>query len=253
MSPVRWCQVAAVLLLLLVGVPFTVLLLFPAHGSVLVDRRQLDLRKLTTGTRTTVSTTVDRRQQEVHRPSTAQHAVTRWAVTRRAASSRAAVQRNLTAELGQTLTLPCQVPANNNIVAVMWTRPDQKPKHVLFLHGGQRDLNNQHPSFRNRVELVSRQLKDGNLSLILRNFKTGDSGKYECRYKERRGGVFVLSESVSTINLTAKRSGDPAGNRSRGHDAVLITLSVIGAFVLLAVAVVCFVLCRKCKRRGEQS
>uniref|UniRef100_A0A3Q3IPT2 Ig-like domain-containing protein n=1 Tax=Monopterus albus TaxID=43700 RepID=A0A3Q3IPT2_MONAL len=119
------------------------------------------------------------------------------------------VQRNLTTDLGGMITLLCQAPSNMTILGVRWTRPDLNPKHVLSLQDGQLDLINQHPSFRNRVELVSRQLTNGDLSLVLKDVRAGDRGTYECRYRGRRGAVSVESEPVSLINLTASQSGEP--------------------------------------------
>nr|XP_020444119.1 programmed cell death 1 ligand 1-like [Monopterus albus] len=149
------------------------------------------------------------------------------------------------------ITLLCQAPSNMTILGVRWTRPDLNPKHVLSLQDGQLDLINQHPSFRNRVELVSRQLTNGDLSLVLKDVRAGDRGTYECRYRGRRGAVSVESEPVSLINLTASQSDDATSRQARGHTAVIVTLSVIGVVALLA-AVVAVVISRKCRRHSPQ-
>ncbi|XP_076738711.1 butyrophilin-like protein 2 [Maylandia zebra] len=84
------------------------------------------------------------------------------------------------AEFGQkNVTLTCRAP-NNNITSVEWGRADLESEYVLLYQDGQFDSNNQHPSFKNRVDLQDRQMKDGDVSLILRDVTTADDGIYEC-------------------------------------------------------------------------
>ncbi|CAI5669700.1 unnamed protein product [Oreochromis niloticus] len=63
--------------------------------------------------------------------------------------------KTITAESGQDVTLTCRAP-NNNI------RHDQ------------------HPSFKNRVDLQDRQMKDGDVSLILKDVTINNAETYEC-------------------------------------------------------------------------
>lgn len=111
------------------------------------------------------------------------------------------------AVIGQTITLPCRAPGNISIIAVTWTRPDLKTKYVLLFQNGKIVPDNQQPSFKNRVNLKDKQMKNGDLSLILKDVKISDIGTYECRYKERKGTTVTTSGSVSTINLTVPLSG----------------------------------------------
>uniref|UniRef100_A0A3P8N765 Ig-like domain-containing protein n=1 Tax=Astatotilapia calliptera TaxID=8154 RepID=A0A3P8N765_ASTCA len=106
-------------------------------------------------------------------------------------------QKNITAESGQDVTLTCQAPNNNNIV-VKWSRADLEPKYVLSYWNGHFDPANQHPSFKNRVDLRDRQMKDGDVSLILKNVNTADTGTYECRVKIAE----TNSWKYITINLS---------------------------------------------------
>uniref|UniRef100_A0A3B5QJH3 Ig-like domain-containing protein n=1 Tax=Xiphophorus maculatus TaxID=8083 RepID=A0A3B5QJH3_XIPMA len=82
---------------------------------------------------------------------------------------------------GQSVSLPCRLPNIKPAVVVQWTRPDLEPEYVLLFRDEQPDPENQHPSFRKRVELQERRMKDGDVSLLLSNVTTSDSGKYECR------------------------------------------------------------------------
>ncbi|XP_072232572.1 uncharacterized protein [Leuresthes tenuis] len=94
-------------------------------------------------------------------------------------------KRNITAEAGEDVTLRCRVPDNNNIIAVEWRRTDLKPEYVLLYRDDQLFLEGQHPSFKDRVDLQDRQMKDGNVSLILKDVTTDDGGTYECRVVQR--------------------------------------------------------------------
>ncbi|XP_039900918.1 neural cell adhesion molecule 2-like isoform X2 [Simochromis diagramma] len=96
-------------------------------------------------------------------------------------------QKNITAESGQDVTLTCRAP-NNNIKSVHWSRADLTDEYVLLYQDDQFDPENQHLSFKKRVDLHDRQMKDGDMSLILKDVNTADSGTYECRFfiKETR-------------------------------------------------------------------
>uniref|UniRef100_A0A668VJN4 Ig-like domain-containing protein n=1 Tax=Oreochromis aureus TaxID=47969 RepID=A0A668VJN4_OREAU len=101
---------------------------------------------------------------------------------------------DVTSEPGQNVTLPCQAP-NNNITVVKWSRADQC---VLLYRDEQSDPEHQHPSFKNRVDLQDRQMKNGNVSLILKNVTTADNGTYEC-HVQKDGDSLKL---ISNINLS---------------------------------------------------
>uniref|UniRef100_A0A3B5Q662 Ig-like domain-containing protein n=1 Tax=Xiphophorus maculatus TaxID=8083 RepID=A0A3B5Q662_XIPMA len=89
----------------------------------------------------------------------------------------------------QSVSLPCRLPNIKPAVVVQWTRPDLEPEDVLLFRDEQPDPENQHPSFRKRVELQDRRMKDGDVSLLLSNVRTSDSGKYECRVFQREATV----------------------------------------------------------------
>uniref|UniRef100_I3JC62 Ig-like domain-containing protein n=1 Tax=Oreochromis niloticus TaxID=8128 RepID=I3JC62_ORENI len=83
----------------------------------------------------------------------------------------------ITAESGQDVTLTCRAP---NIRRVYWSRDDLLPENVFLYQHGRFDPDNQHPSFENRVDLQDRQMKDGDMSLILKDVSINDGGTYEC-------------------------------------------------------------------------
>ncbi|XP_039907998.1 CD226 antigen-like [Simochromis diagramma] len=107
---------------------------------------------------------------------------------------------------GQDVTLTCRAPNNNNIIVVEWSRADLKEEYVLMYRDGHFVLDNQHPSFKNRVDLQDRQMKDGDVSLILENVTIDDNGTYECRIFTRgancRKGAHLKTDPISIISLS---------------------------------------------------
>uniref|UniRef100_A0A3B4HCI5 Ig-like domain-containing protein n=1 Tax=Pundamilia nyererei TaxID=303518 RepID=A0A3B4HCI5_9CICH len=87
-------------------------------------------------------------------------------------------QETITAQSGQDVTLTCRAP-NNNLIVVEWRRPDLG--EVFVYRNNHFDSDDQHPSFKNRVDLQDRQMKDGDVSVILKDAMINDTGTYECR------------------------------------------------------------------------
>ncbi|GLD61959.1 coxsackievirus and adenovirus receptor homolog [Lates japonicus] len=123
--------------------------------------------------------------------------------------------QNIRADPGQTVTLPCRAPRDTNIIVVEWTRPDLRTDYVLLNRDERPDPENQHSSFQNRVELVDRQMKDGDVSLILKDVTSNDTGTYECRVVQRktnrRKRSYLKTEPINIIYL------DVRGNRDTGR------------------------------------
>uniref|UniRef100_A0A672F945 Immunoglobulin V-set domain-containing protein n=1 Tax=Salarias fasciatus TaxID=181472 RepID=A0A672F945_SALFA len=86
------------------------------------------------------------------------------------------VQETVSAVEGQDVTLPCEAPNNKTIRAVSWTRLDLKEDQFVFLYrDGHFDPDN-HPSYKNRVQLKDRLFIILYLTLFL---SAGDSGRQE--------------------------------------------------------------------------
>ncbi|XP_076734742.1 T-cell surface glycoprotein CD4-like [Maylandia zebra] len=146
----------------------------------------------------------------------------------------------ITAESGQDVTLTCRA-ANNNIIVVKWSRADLGDKYVLMNRDGHFVPDDQHPSFKDRVDLQDRQMKDGDVSLILKNVTINDAGTYVCR------GFMVETRSWELISIIHLHV-DPPG-QSGGFVGLIVGLSV--AVGLLPVAAVLGLLVYKKRCQGS--
>ncbi|XP_078020446.1 butyrophilin subfamily 2 member A1-like [Epinephelus lanceolatus] len=162
----------------------------------------------------------------------------------------AASDQHVTVHPGDDVTLRCEA-GDVSIRAVEWTRPDLEPQYVLLYRDGRSDPTLQHPSFTGRVELVDRELKDGDVSLTLKNVTSRDSGRYECRVKSggsrRTKRANIKTDPIRVIYLEVTdsekenymggntESEHPVnGNFPRGH----VGLAAGGVAVLLVAAAV---------------
>ncbi|XP_063324663.1 sodium channel regulatory subunit beta-3-like, partial [Pelmatolapia mariae] len=118
----------------------------------------------------------------------------------------------ITAESGQDVTLTCRA-ANNNITVLEWSRADLGDKNVLVYRDGQFTPDDQHPSFKNRVDLQDRQMKDGDVSLILKNVTINDTGIYKCGVgKKQPNQTNVDLKLINIITLKVVPPGKEDGS-----------------------------------------
>uniref|UniRef100_A0A096M5S7 Ig-like domain-containing protein n=1 Tax=Poecilia formosa TaxID=48698 RepID=A0A096M5S7_POEFO len=147
---------------------------------------------------------------------------------------------SITAEPGQNTSLPCRSPDNKPVVVVEWIRPDLGSEYVLLYRNRKINSDHQHPSFKGRVDLQDRQMKDGNVSLALRNVTTDDRGAYECRVVPTNSQM----EAVLTINLDVQTSPGEPGGGNRDGSGLVVGVSV-GLVVLVALVIFVVYLNRK--------
>ncbi|XP_035771368.1 programmed cell death 1 ligand 1-like [Neolamprologus brichardi] len=155
-------------------------------------------------------------------------------------------EKVLKAEPRQNVTLPCRAPDKNPAIAVEWTKSDLRAEHVLLYRDEQFDIDDQHPSFKNRVDLQDRQMKDGDVSLILNNVTINDTGTYKCHVFMRGS----KTDHISIIHLHVVPPGQTGGDKQDGSVGLIVTLVVIA--VILVVGVVGYVIYRKRKEQQKQ-
>lgn len=98
----------------------------------------------------------------------------------------AALQQNMQATLGADVTLQCQITTDERISVVKWSRPDLNTDGYVYFYRNKRSYENyQHPSFHGRVKLRDPEMKDGDVSVILKNVTFNDTGMYECHIAVR--------------------------------------------------------------------
>ncbi|KAL4008269.1 hypothetical protein ACER0C_002121 [Sarotherodon galilaeus] len=176
--------------------------------------------------------------------------------------------KTITSESGQNVPLTCRVANNNNDI-VEWSRVDLGDKYVLVLKNMNPNPDDQHQSFLNQVDMQDREMKDGNVSIILKNVTGADNGTYECRvFMEKTQSwehISIITLSVVPPGHTGghtedggkedegeKDGGKEAGGQKSGSvDELIIGLSVF-ALVIFA-AVVGFLIYRKYKQRSQDS
>lgn len=81
-----------------------------------------------------------------------------------------------------------------------WSKPDLSVDDYVFFYRNERSYEKyQHSSFRGRVTLREAFMKDGDVSIVLKNVTVSDAGRYKCRIimSNAASGERVLSEESS--------------------------------------------------------
>ncbi|XP_039462201.1 sodium channel subunit beta-3-like [Oreochromis aureus] len=101
----------------------------------------------------------------------------------------AALQQDVQAKLGADVTLQCQITTDEIISVLKWSRPDLNTDGYVYFYRNKRSYENyQHPSFHGRVKLRDPEMKDGDVSVTLKNVTFNDTGIYECHVAVRKSG-----------------------------------------------------------------
>ncbi|XP_028462169.1 coxsackievirus and adenovirus receptor-like isoform X1 [Perca flavescens] len=137
---------------------------------------------------------------------------------------------------GEDVILPCEAD-DSSIRVIKWSRPDLKPDTVFLYSDGHLNIYDQHPSFKDRVELVDRELKDGNVSLILKNVSRHHAGTYECGVKTGHSTQDTNSDTIRIIRIIRLQvPGSNSGHSEDGNSSPVGLIVGLAAGVLVLVA-----------------
>ncbi|XP_026180589.1 sodium channel subunit beta-3-like [Mastacembelus armatus] len=182
-----------------------------------------------------------------------------------------ALEDQVKAKPGENVLLQCHGPREAAVTVLEWNRADLKSEGYVFLYRNDRSYEKyQHPSFHGRVELRDKSsMKDGDVSVIVRNVNVNDTGTYECRViiSHTGGSQTTRSELSQLVILTVTDPGEKAEQvvdggdvevgktekvtkeeGSYGHVGLAVGLTVFGA--LFAVSVIMFL--KRWKRSSYQ-
>uniref|UniRef100_A0A3Q1HXJ9 Uncharacterized protein n=1 Tax=Anabas testudineus TaxID=64144 RepID=A0A3Q1HXJ9_ANATE len=154
------------------------------------------------------------------------------------------VSINLT-KPGEDVTLQCQGPRDEAVLMLRWTRADLTAEdgYVFFMR--EKHLSHekyQLESYRGRVELKDPEMKDGDVSVILKNVNINDAGTYEC-YVGNGNGILTL---INIINLTVTDSGELVCVCTKKN---CLTTSMSKPWMLTRLCVVCLLLLKSITSR----
>lgn len=109
-------------------------------------------------------------------------------------------QNLVTANHGEVVVLPCTLPTGTSIQGMKWQKSGLE-NYVLFYRDDRLDPDGQHSSFENRVALLYGKMKDGDMSLVLKNATITDEGLYTCNVFNE---VTKLWQVIDAFNLTVQ-------------------------------------------------
>ncbi|XP_015224370.1 PREDICTED: hyaluronan and proteoglycan link protein 4-like [Cyprinodon variegatus] len=131
--------------------------------------------------------------------------------------------RSISAVIGGDVTLPCRAEGYMPFKVVEWSRPGANLEYVLILRNKNLDPKIPKPGYKGRVEL--KDLQNGDVSLVLRNVTSEDSGTYECYVLKSTVRRKRAIKPISTITLNVlplgsnHESQDDGGNKD-GSDGL---------------------------------
>ncbi|XP_033961906.1 neural cell adhesion molecule 2-like isoform X2 [Pseudochaenichthys georgianus] len=126
---------------------------------------------------------------------------------------------DLEAKPGEDVTLPCNSPTAANVTKLVWKRPELEDDNVFFFRNKRADENYQDPRYRGRVELKDPEMKNGDVSVVLKEVTVSDTGTYQCRVTTSN----MPTELLHSVHLVV----------SEGESVFLLKSSSIGLKMML--------------------
>ncbi|XP_030581194.1 uncharacterized protein LOC115777425 [Archocentrus centrarchus] len=163
-----------------------------------------------------------------------------------------------TVKRGEDATLQCSGTRRAAVVILRWRKNDQQPElqdtnkeefYVFYIKRNRTYENFQLPSFKGRVQLRDPQMKDGDLSVIIKNVSMNDAGIYECYAGYDKDDPQLMSST----NLTVEESGQPGGQSGDGGKKSDSVALIVGLSVpaVLFIGLVGFLIYKKCLNQSN--
>uniref|UniRef100_A0A7N6BV89 Ig-like domain-containing protein n=1 Tax=Anabas testudineus TaxID=64144 RepID=A0A7N6BV89_ANATE len=123
---------------------------------------------------------------------------------------------------GEDAVLQCDGPKDVQITMLEWIRPDLNSDGYVFFYRDERLYKNYlHQSFVDRVELIDPKMKNGDVSVILRNVTDTDTGTYKC---------YVSVSKASRRQRQLEKPGN--GRNTSTYVALIVSFFVVVVLVL---------------------
>ncbi|XP_025761525.1 coxsackievirus and adenovirus receptor homolog isoform X2 [Oreochromis niloticus] len=129
---------------------------------------------------------------------------------------------------GQDASLQCQGPRDAEITLLEWNRADLKSDDYVFMYRNQRPYESyQHVSFRGRVDLMDPSMKDGNVSVTLRNVRLSDTGTYKCQITTKETESVVHECSINLTVTTPDKDSKASKDGGERDKCLCVTILVL--------------------------
>lgn len=149
-------------------------------------------------------------------------------------------QEVITVKQGEDVTLECWSSTDAAVELLKWKRSELKPYYMFYYREQCSYEKYQHPSYKGRVELRDPDMKNGDVSVILKSVAFSDAGSYECEVITGRTEVRQRSISLRV----EQPPEDPDGGSTTGGGwrvtqvaAAAITVVVAILSILLITAI----------------
>ncbi|XP_026225523.1 fibroblast growth factor receptor-like [Anabas testudineus] len=165
---------------------------------------------------------------------------------------RPSVTITITAEPGDTVTLPCKDLSERHFIAVKWIKLDLNEEETFF-YSPDPDMCNDFDvssgdlpiSLENGVQLKNSEMRAGEMSLTLRNVNFSDTGTYKCLAFDQNTGSHQL---ISIIHLDVRPSVQTPADLNLSVVRILLHLVV---FCLFFISTLLMVSLYQCKPTGS--
>uniref|UniRef100_A0AAQ5Z121 Ig-like domain-containing protein n=1 Tax=Amphiprion ocellaris TaxID=80972 RepID=A0AAQ5Z121_AMPOC len=111
------------------------------------------------------------------------------------------------AKTSEDVILPCRSPSERAIKLLKWKKQDKDLEGFVFFFRENRSYESyQIPSFKHRVQLSDPRMKDGDVSVTVKNVTSSDSGEYECsfhisrKHRSRRATDFSYTVKLTVVD-----------------------------------------------------